>query len=917
MFKRLFLVLLSLVILGLAGPVMAQSDPDLVGWWKFDEGAGTTAQDSSGYGNNGTLNGDPQWAEGRFRGALEFDGAGDYVDCGSDPSLDLTTWTITFWLNAAENKNYNGFVIKGVDAAENYEVLGFADGSFHFPITLDNGSRTFVNTATGVIVAGEWSHFAYCYDSADGRRLYKDGDLVFDDEESGTPQPSSEPLIIGNERPLDRYVNGTMDDVRIYSRILTAEELADVMLGKGPNSTLAADPSPEDGTTDVPLDTVLAWEAGEFAATHDVYLGAIFEDVNEASRTDDKGVLLSQGQTALFCDPGGAFEYGQTYYWRVDEVNAAPDNTIFKGETWSFTVEPLAYPIAGVTATTNAAYEPGASPDNTINSSGLNADDQHSIKSTDMFLGNPVGDEPVYLQYEFDGVYKLHQMLVWNYNVQFELLLGFGIQNATVEYSENGTDWMSIGEVDLNQATAVSTYTANTTIDFGGVAARYIKLTVNSGFGVMGQYGLSEVRFLYIPAQARQPEPADGAADVDVTAMLTWRAGRDSISHEVAFGTDPDALSPVGTVEIPSFDPGELDLEATYYWQVTEVQEAESWTGHIWSFATQDYLVIDDFESYTDDEGSRIYESWEDGYVNETGSTVGYFEEPFAEQTIVHGGGQSMPLFYDNAGAVSEADLALSQNWTTNGIESLSVYFYGDADNSEAQLYVKIDGTKVVYEGPAAALTEPSWHLWNIDLAATGANLNNVSQLTIGLEGAGSGVLYIDDIRLYAKVIGYVKFPDVTAPGDTVVGVPDDGDWPDAETPDLAIDNDTATKFLHFKGFSEPTGIQVTPAVGATIVTGVAFTTANDAAERDPVAFEFYGSNDGIDGPYTLITGGEIADFAQATAWPRFTKNETPITFDNGVAYTHYQLLFTGVRDAAGANSMQIAEIELLGVLAP
>ena len=149
-----------------------------------------------------------------------------------------------------------------------------------------------------------------------------------------------------------------------------------------------------------------------------------------------------------------------------------------------------------------------------------------------------------------------------------------------------------------------------------------------------------------------------------------------------------------------------------------------------------------------------------------------------------------------------------------------------------------------------------------------------------------------------------------------MVGVPNDGDWPDAETPELSIDNDTATKFLHFKGFSEPTGIQVTPAAGASIVTGLSFTTANDAAERDPVAFELYGSNDSIDGPYTLIAGGEIADFAQATAWPRFTKNETPITFDNDVAYTHYQLLLTAVRDPASANSMQIAEIELLGTMA-
>ena len=124
----------------------------------------------------------------------------------------------------------------------------------------------------------------------------------------------------------------------------------------------------------------------------------------------------------------------------------------------------------------------------------------------------PAADETVYLQYEFDGIYKLHEMLVWNYNVQWELILGFGVKNATVEYSVDGTDWIVLGDVELAQATAAATYEANTTVAFDGAAAKYVRLTVNSGYGSMGQYGLSEVRFMYIPAQAREPQPADGAA---------------------------------------------------------------------------------------------------------------------------------------------------------------------------------------------------------------------------------------------------------------------------------------------------------------------------------------------------------------------------------------------------------------------
>ena len=176
-----------------------------------------------------------------------------------------------------------------------------------------------------------------------------------------------------------------------------------------------------------------------------------------------------------------------------------------------------------------------------------------------------------------------------------------------------------------------------------------------------------------------------------------------------------------------------------------------------------------------------------------------------------------------------------------------------------------------------------------------------------------AGTLLLTAILLLGQAAAQV---DITSPADFIRGVPDDGDWPGGESPNLAIDDSVNTKYLHFKGETEPTGFQVTPSVRATIVTGLVLTTANDAAERDPTAFELSGSNVSLDGPYTLIARGDVVDFAGATSWPRFTKNTTPITFVNKDAYAHYQLLFTGIRDAASANSMQIAEVELLGTLA-
>jgi hypothetical protein len=182
--------------------------------------------------------------------------------------------------------------------------------------------------------------------------------------------------------------------------------------------------------------------------------------------------------------------------------------------------------------------------------------------------------------------------------------------------------------------------------------------------------------------------------------------------------------------------------------------------------------------------------------------------------------------------------------------------------------------------------------------------------------------LPIGEIRLHSDAFALLGARDVTTPGDAIQGVPNDGvttgggnhGWPANEHPALAIDNSATTKFLHFKGELEPTGFQVTPSLGATIVTGLTFTTANDAVERDPIAYELYGSNESIDGPYEMIASGFIMDFVMPDAWPRFTMNAQPITFENAVAYTHYQVLFTTLRNAVSANSMQIAEVELIGL---
>ncbi len=758
MLRRTFLGLLSVLILGLAGSSFAFDagpQPDLAGWWPLDEGEGTVAYDASGNGNDGEFVGDPQWVPGMIGGALAFDGD-DYVNCGNGDSLQIRdAITMAFWFQIDAFQNtWEAFISKGDNAYRASRGDGGGNAT-HMGIsgTSAGGGNGWFN-GTVIVTGGEWHHYAATYDGEEGR-IYIDGVLDVTSPGTGQIGSSTYDFYIGeNAQATGRFYHGLLDDVRLYSRALPVEEIAIVMEGYG--GDMAGNPRPADEAVDVPRDVVLAWDPMESTTTRDVYLGTVFEDVNNASRSNPLDVLVSQGQTATTYDPDGLLEFGTTYYWRIDEVNAAPDNTIFKGQVWSFTSEPFAYPVENVIATSNGLSDDVSTPERTVDGSGLNAADQHSTAAGDMWVANAPA-EPLYIQYEFDRVYKLHEMLVWNYNVQFELLLGFGIKDVTIETSENGADWTALGEVQLNQATAKATYEANTTVDFGGAPVKYVRLTVNSGWGMMGQYGLSEVRFLYIPAQAREPEPADGAANVDPAATLSWRSGREAASHEVYLGTDPNALPLAATVDQASYTPGDLEFGSTYYWQIVEVNEADeiaAWAGDVWSFATQEYALIDGFETYDDDveAGTAIFDTWLDGWVNETGSTVGYLNSPFAEQTIVRSGGQSMPLQYDNSTSpfYSETtrEFETAQDWTGNGADTLVLYVRGNAPD-----FVEAADGSIVMSGIGTDIwgTADQFRFAYKNLSGDGSIVVRVDSLVNSNEWAKAGVMIRETLEPGSK----------------------------------------------------------------------------------------------------------------------------------------------------------------------
>jgi hypothetical protein len=279
---------------------------------------------------------------------------------------------------------------------------------------------------------------------------------------------------------------------------------------------------------------------------------------------------------------------------------------------------------------------------------------------------------------------------------------------------------------------------------------------------------LSEVRFLHIPVAARQPSPNSGAADVRIDATLTWRSGREAAEHRVYLSSDQQAVTngtaPAVTVDQASYTPSSLILGTTYFWRVDEVNQTEPptvWPGEVWTFTTADYVVVDDFESYSDVSPNRVFQAWIDGggfsadqffpngkAGNGSGALVGY--DPtighIMEYKIVHSGQQSMPLAYNG---LSEATRTFdpAQDWTRGGVKTLVLFFSGASIDFPTELYVKINDTKRVYIGNPSGQGELEWKQWNIDLPSA-AGLGSVKTLTIGVS-AGQGTLYIDDIRLY------------------------------------------------------------------------------------------------------------------------------------------------------------------------
>jgi hypothetical protein len=571
--------------------------------------------------------------------------------------------------------------------------------------------------STTVLEDDTWYHIAFVFDgqgnAGEKMKIYIDGVLeTSGDHPDNRVNETGAPVWVGELDANRGFAwNGILDEVRVYNHALSAQEVK--RLAPRP---MAHDPNPSDGAVHEDTWVTLSWTSGDFAVSHDVYLGEDYDAVKEGTGDTFRGNQTSTFYVAGF--PGFAYPdglvAGTTYYWRVDEVNEANPESPWQGNVWSFTVPP------------KTAYNPNP-PD-----------------------GTEVADAN---------------------DVTLSWTRGFRAILHTIYF---GDDYDDVDNATTGAPAAITSY------DPGPLEREKVYYWRVDEFDAVTTHK-GDVWTFTTPGAVGNPQPAHGAVDVQLNVILNWTPADSAASHQVYLGTDKDAVrnADAGSPEYKasvslgdeSYDPGLLDAETTYYWRVDEVDgQGNTSKGPLWVFTTGAFLLVDDFEGYTDDDtaGEAIWQTWIDGFgVPDNGAQVGYLLPPYAEQTIVHGGLQSMPLLYVNEAGVanSEAEMTLTapRDWTAAGVTELSLWFQGVSNNAAEPLYVAVSNaagaSAVVANDDLSAATIRSWRQWSIPLQAfadQGINLAEVDTIAIGLgtksgvaSSGGSGTMYIDDIRLY------------------------------------------------------------------------------------------------------------------------------------------------------------------------
>ena len=232
----------------------AQISSGLVGYWTLDEGSGIVANDSSSSGNNGTISGSSSWSTGKIgNSAFSFNGTTNYIDAGSGSAsllnFGMGSYTVSSWINLS-NSNAEKTIIAKIEANESLGWSLRIQGS-SANIWVRSGTTSYTSSNNATIPLNTWSHIVAVVDRNQNRIFtYLNGTLIgsgvsisgFGSFDTGTD------LFIGDERAsaINRF-SGSLDDIRIYSRALSASEITDLYNYTG--GSIVSPPNPPATTT--------------------------------------------------------------------------------------------------------------------------------------------------------------------------------------------------------------------------------------------------------------------------------------------------------------------------------------------------------------------------------------------------------------------------------------------------------------------------------------------------------------------------------------------------------------------------------------------------------------------------------------------------------------------------------------------
>jgi len=695
-------------------PFVPITDPNLVGWWQLDDGEGTRAVDSSGYYYHGNLMNGPQWADGQIEGALQFDGIDDYVNLPVGPLIStLRRSTLAVWVNFTGPE---GGVLRpifnfGTDT-ENYTYLSPRNdtaGSMHVGIIAEAGT-TDLDATTGTLATG-WHHVAVVIEPSN-LQIYLDGQSV------GSTSPLAVLSDLGvttdnwlgrPQWPNDAYFSGSLDDFRIYNKVLTQDEIIKIMRG---DPLLAWNPKPANKVvTDVEkvLSLMpLTWSPGERAARHDIYFGTNADAIRGVDTSDTTGIYRGQ-QDANSYTPTENLVAGQTYYWRIDEINT--DATISKGRIWSFTVADylIVDDFENYDDVDNRIYF--AWEDYYVNNTGMTVGHfDPSFAEQSIVHG---GSQSMYMRYDNDGTV--------NEGTEYE-------QSGTLLYSEAERTWEIPQDWTRKGINSL-------TLWFRGLPASVGSFTAG-------------------PPITMTAAGADiwGTADQFHYAYKRL-SGAGSITARVVSITNTDPWAKAGVMIRDSLEPG-----SAHAMVIVSPSSGVAFQRRITAGGA----------SETDTQTGITAPQWVRLTRNGNNFTAEYSANGTTDWQML-GVPLSIPMLPDvyiglclTSHNVNETCTAEFSNVTITGTvtgdwQSQDI---GIASNIPEPMYIVLEDSAannaVVKHPDSAATAIGSWTEWDIPLVEfTGVNLQAIKKMTIGVgdranpQVGSAGDLYIDDIWLY------------------------------------------------------------------------------------------------------------------------------------------------------------------------